>query len=84
MRACYEEIIQMNTSHNRRHRHPDYASGRQADRCGVGLVELEDGTYQQLGRPRRTCWNCRKRIKPADVRPMQAPSSDSSRSSRKR
>lgn len=67
-------------NHIRRHRHPSYPQNR----CGVTLVELADGSYQQLGRPRRTCWNCRKRIRPADVRPLEAPSGDTSRANRKR
>jgi hypothetical protein len=54
-------------SETRRHRHPDYP----LNRCGVQLIVIRDEgreRYQQLGRPRRKCWHCRRALKPKDVR----------------
>lgn len=62
----------MTTSEARRHRHPDYASGRRADRCGGQIIVLhqEDGTiaFQFGGQRRRKCPHCGTRLRAQDLR----------------
>ena len=46
-----------------RHRHPSYPRNR----CGVQVIVRDDGKYQQLGKIRRKCWNCRKPLRQKDI-----------------